>query len=430
MIRTFSPIILLLLLWIIAGCGGPQLVDTPVLYEGAADNPFADVAPSNQHTSVTLIYGTDRMADQPEKSTPDGSVRYGYGRASSLSVGTCRVDIGNNLTWEQLVADSRTNCRSHDLPIEVGATIPAGTYAPTDNPITLEGDVLVEDHADVTMDRRAEDALHRLLAEQLADAPRKEVFVFVHGYHNTFDDAALRMAQLWHFLGRPGVAAIYSWPAGYEGGPLRGYTRDRESGEFSVYHFKQFIRTIAASPEVQKIHFIAHSRGTDVLTTALRELHIENLNDPLTTRRKLKLGQVVLAAPDLDFDVATQRILAERLGAAPEGVTVYLNAEDRAIGISDWLFASIRRLGQLRATDLTDRQRNAFERLGRRATFVDVRSKVDFVGHGYFVSNPSVLSDLILLLRDNRPPGPDHGRPLIQLGASFWELYNGYPNPK
>ena len=316
-----------------------------------------------------------------------------------------------------------------DLSVRIEAAVPLATFAPTDNPVTLNGEEVVENAEDAATSRLAVDVLHRLLSERLADAPRKEVFIFVHGYNNTFDDAALTMAQLWHFLGRPGVGVIYSWPAG-RGGLLRGYTHDRESGEFSIYHSKQFIRAVASSPEVRKMHFIGHSRGTDVLITALRELHIENRNDPHVTRRNLKLGHVVLAAPDLDFEVATQRILAERLGAAPETMTVYLNADDRAIGLSDWLFASIRRLGQLRLTDLTERQRDAFERIEHRATFVNVRAKVDFVGHGYFVSNPSVLSDLILLLRDNRLPGTDHGRPLVRHGAGFWELYDGYPQSR
>jgi esterase/lipase superfamily enzyme len=67
---------------------------------------------------------------------------------------------------------------------------------------------------------------------------------------------------------------VYSWPAG-QAGLLRGYSGDRESGEFTVFHLKEFIRTIAAIDEVEKINFSAHSRGTDVILTALRELIIE-----------------------------------------------------------------------------------------------------------------------------------------------------------
>ena len=40
------------------------------------------------------------------------------------------------------------------------------------------------------------------VARRLAAAPRKEVVLFVHGYANTFEDAAFTMADFCHFLGR------------------------------------------------------------------------------------------------------------------------------------------------------------------------------------------------------------------------------------
>ena len=80
------------------------------------------------------------------------------------------------------------------------------------------------------------------------------------------------MAELWHFLGREGLPIIYTWPAGYPG--IFGYTYDRESSEFTVFHLKQAIRWLAKLPEVENIHLLAHSRGTDVTVSAVRELVI------------------------------------------------------------------------------------------------------------------------------------------------------------
>ena len=85
-------------------------------------------------------------------------------------------------------------------------------------------------------------------------------------------------AELWHFLGRQGVAVAYTWPAGGEG-VLRGYNSDYNSSEFTVYHLKQTLRAIAGCPDVKKIHIIAHSRGTDVTVNALREL-LDSVNPP------------------------------------------------------------------------------------------------------------------------------------------------------
>lgn len=48
-------------------------------------------------------------------------------------------------------------------------------------------------------------------------------------------------------------------------------------------------------------------------------------------------------------------------------------------------------------------------------------------GHSYFIDSPSVHSDVILILRDERRPGADHGPPLIKRDYGFWELRDGYP---
>ena len=103
------------------------------------------------------------------------------------------------------------------------------------------------------------------------------------------------MAQLWHFMGRVGVPVVYTWPAGHPG-LLRGYQYDRESGEFTVFHLRQALELLADCPDVEKIHIIAHSRGTDIAMSALRELHIGARAAGLDTRERYKLGTVVLAA--------------------------------------------------------------------------------------------------------------------------------------
>jgi hypothetical protein len=40
-----------------------------------------------------------------------------------------------------------------------------------------------------------------------------------------------------------------------------------------------------------------------------------------------------------------------------------------------------------------------------------------------------VVSDLILLLRDDKPPGAENGRPLTSHGAGIWEIHNDYLRP-
>ena len=150
----------------------------------------------------------------------------------------------------------------------------------------------------------------------------------------------LVIAELWHFLGRQGVPILYTWPAG-SGGGLRGYTHDRESGEFTIFHLKQFLRLLAATPELEELHLIAHSRGTDVLTSAVRELYIETRAAGHDFRTVYRIKNVVLAAADLDLEVVSQRLAAEYVGLGTERTTIYVSDVDRAIGFSNLLFTSL-----------------------------------------------------------------------------------------
>jgi esterase/lipase superfamily enzyme len=82
------------------------------------------------------------------------------------------------------------------------------------------------------------------------------------------------MAELCHFLGREFICAIFTWPAGGKS-PLLGYSVDRESGEFATEDLKKTIRIIAETPGVERLHVLAHSRGTDLAATALADLSVE-----------------------------------------------------------------------------------------------------------------------------------------------------------
>ena len=148
------------------------------------------------------------------------------------------------------------------------------------------------------------------VARRLAAAPRKEVVLFVHGYANTFQDASFTMGELCHFLGREFVCAIFTWPAGGSRGLFMGYNVDRESGEFAVHHLKQAVRLIADTPGVEKLHLLAHSRGTDVLVTALRELEIEAYIGGRFLDSRFKIQNIVLMSPDLDLDVGVAKLFS------------------------------------------------------------------------------------------------------------------------
>jgi esterase/lipase superfamily enzyme len=268
-------------------------------------------------------------------------------------------------------------------------------------------------------------AFRRELAARLATSDRKEAIVFVHGFNNDLDDGLATAASLWHFAGRIGVPVTYSWPAGNRG--PTAYIKDREAGEFSIFHFKEFLRALAGTPGLQKIHLIAHSRGADVTTTALRELAIFERGAGRDMRRTLKVETLILAAPDLDFGVVRQRLAAENAAAVVGQVYIYLNPRDGALGVAQAL-ATGTRIGRLQPEDLTEAE---WADLGEipNVHFINVEAAGGRIGHAYFRDNPAVLSDVVLTLRTGALPG-SRERPLDPVRKQFWNLHANYPGPR
>lgn len=418
---------LVLLCACVVGCGSkqPELMPTPNIYTHPQWDPFAGVPAQSQSNSVDVLYITDRFASK----SPEGAISYSHERSRSAGFGEATMRIGDaDLSWEQLVRASRTAKREGKYELNVEHVNELGRFPAT--PRALVDTDLAWHEADVhPVEPEQVEAEKQFLAElsaRLAKTPRKEVFMFIHGFNVSFDGGIFTTGELWHFLGREGVPISYSWPAGQ--GTLRAYEYTRESGEFTIYHLKQTLRMIASCPDVQKVHIIAHSRGTDVMTSALRELHLE-IRGTAKTREKLKLGTVVLAAADLDIDVVIEHDATERIGQAATDVALYLFEHDKALSFSNWLSGGMMRLGDL-SPDRFDKEELDVLRNMRQLQIIDARiTKPGNMGHNYFHANPAVSSDLILLLRYGLQPGTEHGRPLEVSESGFWILDDDYPGP-
>ena len=419
---------------LMTGCSGARLMmPTPNVYLDTERDFYADLSPELKGTEVPLFYITDRTPEQDEK----GNLRYGHGRSNSLAFGKTVVDLGVDITWEELLEASRTQQRLKPVKLEVKEVTELFRGPGTPIPFSLVDGKIVEEAKLAAQRDAAAEAFRGKLVRQLKLAPRKDVFIYVHGYHNTFDDAAFAMAELWHFLGRIGVPVIYTWPAGYPG--IFGYTYDRESSEFTVYHLREVLGFISSFPEVDRIHLIAHSRGTDVAVAALRELTIAARAAEIDPLKKYKIHNLVLAAPDLDMQVVTQRIGGDRLALSVNRFTIYSSPADKAIGIASQLFESPRgRLGTVELEDLDETLRtvakSTLKQLPGRFAIINFsgaadveNSQRDRYGHSYFRDAPTVSSDLVLILRDDLDPGTP-GRPLEPIGLRFWRIPPGYPN--
>lgn len=100
-------------------------------------------------------------------------------------------------------------------------------------------------------------------------------------------------------------------------------------------------------------------------------------------------------------------------------LTVYTSPEDRALRLSQILFRSIVRLGQLTPQTMSPAVQDDLAKLGQVDIIVYEGKRTDFFGHSYFLSNPEVSADLIEVVRHGTPPGGP-GRPLLRQGPVTW----------
>ncbi len=287
---------------------------------------------------MEVLYATDREA----VANPTGP-GYGSGRGRRLAFGSATVALTPDRTWNELIADSTRAERRVNYELHPAVCKEGGAFDPRLERLEAHSGGVQLCSAAYEEFKDQQHRFHSLLAERLAQSVQKDVFVFIHGVDNTFDDAILRAGEVWHFMGRVGVPVVYSWPAGYGG--VRGYAHDRESGEYTIFHLKFFLQMVASCPGVERVHIIAHSRGCDVAVTALRELHIGYHAKGQHTAAELKLENLVLAAPDLDQDVFMERFIAENLVRAAKRTTIYTSTTDQALELADLVFDGRRRLG-------------------------------------------------------------------------------------
>ena len=403
----------------ITGCATPPaLMPTPNVYAQAGGYAQATIPPALKSNRVDLLYVTDRSPVADEQ----GDLGYGSSRSASLAYGAVVVEIGDAVSWEQLVQASGSSQRAQALPLSVRSRIELGHFPPTPHAFSVVDGMIIEDPVTIKEYERVAATFRNEIARRLAFTEHKEVLVYVHGYDVSFDEAAADLADIWHFVERRGVPIVYTWPAAYGG--LFGYFADRESGEFTIFHLKQFLRLLASTPQIDGINIIAHSRGTDVTTTALRELIIEDRAAGRNPRASLRIDNLILAAPDIDFDIVRQRLMAEKFGPAFGQITVYTTDADAALDLSETLMTGTR-FGRVRESDLGAREQAIFAQV-TNVNFIDVKGVSTFSGHGYFLDNPAASSDVILILKDGARPG-DPARPLTHKKLNFWELPPAYP---
>ncbi len=202
----------------------------------------------------------------------------------------------------------------------------------------------------------------------------KAALVFVHGFNVNFASAARRTAQMKYDLGFQGAAILYSWPA------PSNYVECEGNAIWTLPHLMEFLTQYVQQSGAAKIHLVAHSMGTRVLTEALRELAASPAAAPI------RYNQIVLAAPDIDAAIFKQQI-APRIVDAAERISIYSSSQDWAL-VASKKAHRYKRLGEGGENVTTFPEWPQIEVLD--ATNVDE----SLLGHSYYGDSPTILRDV------------------------------------
>ncbi|MET7715324.1 alpha/beta hydrolase [Streptomyces sp. NPDC005407] len=226
---------------------------------------------------------------------------------------------------------------------------------------------------------------------------RRAVFVYVHGYRTTFDEAAVRAAQLHMDLKIPGVTAFFSWPSR---GTAHGYAADEEAVQLSERHLCEFLVDLCVKSSAKKVHLLAHSMGNRaVLRVAMRAAE----NSSRT--QGIELGQLILAAPDIDAAFFASE--ANSFRHIAEGTTLYTSSRDLALQSSSVVHRGPR-AGQGPLLPLP----------GAVHVIDAAPIDVSLLGHGYYSAAFPVLGDIHSLIYDRHDPSARMA--LRSLGEGRW----------
>ncbi|MCT8160657.1 alpha/beta hydrolase [Pseudoruegeria sp. SHC-113] len=169
--------------------------------------------------------------------------------------------------------------------------------------------------------------------ERLAALPAKDrrLLVWVHGYNTTLTDAVLRLAQFVEDTGYTGVPILFSWASA---GKLRKYVYDLNSA-LAARDALAALSNDIATLNTANIDVVAHSMGALLTMEAI--LSQSNVGVFASSG---KIANIVLAAPDIDFDLFATQI--RKIPTKDRGFYVLVSGDDRALSLSTFIAGGTR----------------------------------------------------------------------------------------
>jgi len=339
----------------------------------AAIDKSGDTISKDNPNLYTVWFGTNRALT----NSADSSGGFSSERSQTVRYGTCDVVIPSNHEFGSL-----------------GSTWIYRKITGSDDPVQLQR-INVQD----------EPLFWSGLKEALSRLPpgRRDALVFIHGFNVSFEQAAIRCAQVGFDLKITGATAFFSWPASVN------YVADGSSIDASEGPITDFLTRFARDVGAENVHILAHSMGNRGLLRA-----VDRIAAHASAQSKVRFGQIFLAAPDVDVEVF--KMLASAYPKVSKRTTLYMSAKDKALQLSTGI-SNFQRVGLYPPPTIVNGIDTVY------VPFVNLLSVFE-LDHSYFGEAAGVLHDMFDLVRSNRSPADRQriAQESADGGGVYWQL--------
>lgn len=248
------------------------------------------------------------------------------------------------------------------------------------------------------------DEIRQTIADAIADGNKSQALVFLHGFNVTFEEAAIRAAQVGFDLKLPGPTAFFSWPS-WGSATLGAYHADEEAIRNSEAAIADFLVEFTRKSGATNLNLIAHSMGNRGLLSALQRIAAR-----AELRSQIRFDQVFLAAPDVSRKDFLE--VSEVCTKFSKRTTLYTSKDDLPVYLS---------------TIINRGPRAGYFKPYTVAPGVDTIAvpdfNIDLLGHSYFAEAEALLYDIRnLILHDEAPNKRARISPTTEDGSIFWQL--------
>lgn len=227
----------------------------------------------------------------------------------------------------------------------------------------------------------------------------RTVLVFLHGFNVSFENAALRAAQIGYDLKIDGITTFFSWASR---GDVKQYSVDEATITASELYLEIFLTRLSREIDAKRIDIIAHSMGNRALLRVAERMARKGV--------ETKFGHIILAAPDVD--ARTFKHIAKAYTSIAQSTTLYVSKDDHALGLSKVLHGSPRAGHYPPLTIIQD-----IDTI--KVTDVDL----SLLGHGYVAEAKEVLADIRSILKSSLSPEKRSDLNMKgDIGQRHWEL--------